>query len=294
MLFRLRLQYLGGFEIMSLLYCPECGHEISTAAVACPNCGRPLSAAKPVIERTAVIAPVRRDDGVPKWIFIPLGIIGAILLFVVFTFMSRNSEDANTNLNVNVSARRSTTTANPDRTTDVPSSSVTVPPPADSQTVTTTVPGSQTSVNMPPTKGSVVIDAKIASRTGAPQAVKNEKFYLLDKDLEMILSEAGLEPIEGNSLMNSLGLSVLYPDRFSDFNRDALRAIKGHIKYAGTTDGNGKAEMGGIEPNSYYLFGVTRSGKGFAIWSSPVSVIAGQNALNLTPQRLTEMNAPGD
>ena len=30
-----------------------------------------------------------------------------------------------------------------------------------------------------------------------PQPVKNEKFYLLDKDLEMILSEAGLEPIEG-------------------------------------------------------------------------------------------------
>jgi hypothetical protein len=241
-----------------------------------------------------VVAPVRRDDGVPKWIFIPLGIIGAILLFVVFTFMSRNSEDANSNLNVNVSARRSTTTANTDRTTDIPPSTVNVPPSTDSQTVTT-VPGSQTSVNLPPNKGSVTIDAKIASRTGAPQAVKNEKFYLLDKDLEMILSEADLEPIEGQSLTNSLGLSVLYPDRFAEFNRDALRAIKGHIKYAGTTDANGKAEMGGIEPNSYYLFGVTRSGKGFAIWSSPVSIIAGQNALNLTPQQLTEMNvAPGD
>ena len=26
--------------------------------------------------------------------------------------------------------------------------------------------------------------------------------------------------------MNSLGLSVLYPDRYNEFNRDALRAIK--------------------------------------------------------------------
>jgi hypothetical protein len=153
-----------------------------------------------------------------------------------------------------------------------------------------TVPGSQTAVSMPPSKGSVTIDARIAGKTGQPQPVKNEKFYLLDKDLESILSEAGLEPIEGQSLMNSLGLSVLYPDRFNEFNRDALRAIKGHIKYAGTTDGSGKAELGGIEPNSYYLFGVTKSGRGFAIWSSPVSIIPGQNALNLTPQRLTEMD----
>jgi len=140
----------------------------------------------------------------------------------------------------------------------------------------------------------VTIDAKIAGKTGQPLPVKNEKFYLLDKDLEMILSEAGLEPIEGQTLTNSLGLSVLFPDRYNEFNRDALRSIKGHIKYAGTTDGAGKAELGGIEPNSYYLFGVTKSGRGFVIWSQPVSVIPGQNALNLTPQRLNEMEvAPG-
>ena len=88
---------------------------------------------------------------------------------------------------------------------------------------------------------------------------------------------------------------MIYPDRFSEFNRNALRAIKAHIKYAGTTDGSGKAELGGIEPNSYYLFGITKSGRGFAIWSSPVSIIAGQNALNLTPQSVNEMTtAPGD
>jgi hypothetical protein len=237
------------------------------------------------------VAPVERSDGVPNWIFIPLGVIGALLLLVFFVVMSRNSEDANTNLNVNVSARR--TSVNSARTDDIPSSTVTVPPATDTQTVT--VPGSQTSVTESATKGSVIIDAKIAGRTGTPQPVKNEKFYLLDKDLESILSEANLEPIEGQTLLNSFGLSVLYPERFGAFNRDALRAIKDHIKYAGTTDANGKAELGGIEPDSYYLFGITRSGRGFAIWSSPVSINAGQNALNLTPQRLTEMElAPGD
>ena len=273
---------------MSLIYCPECGHEISTAAVACPSCGRPLSA-KPVIERTAVVAPVERRDGVPNWIFIPLGLIGALLLIVFFVVMSRNNEEPETNLNVNVSARRAPVNASDSTrtTTDVPSSTVTVPPSSSGQTVT--VPGSQADVSAPPTKGSVTIDAKIAGRTGSAQPVKNEKYYLLDKDLESILSEARLEPIEGQTLMNSLGLSVLYPDRYADFNRDALRAIRTHIKYSGTTDASGKAELGGVDPDSYYLFGVTRSGRGFAIWSSPVSITAGQNALNLTPQRLTEM-----
>lgn len=270
---------------MSLIYCPECGHEISTAAVACPNCGRPLSAPK-VVERIPVVTSVPRNDGIPNWIFIPLGLIGAILLIVFFVVMSRNSDDANTtNLNVNVSARKSPVNS------AAPSSSDTVPV-ANAQTVN--VPGSQADVNAPPTKGVVVVDAKIAGRNGANEPVKNEKFYLLDDDLEKILSDAGLEPLEGQSLMNSLGLSVLYPERFDDFNRNALRAIKGHIKYAGTTDANGKAEMGGIEPDSYYLFAVTKSGKGFAIWSSPISIVPGQNALNLTPQRLTELDLPAE
>ncbi|MEO8572911.1 MAG: zinc ribbon domain-containing protein [Pyrinomonadaceae bacterium] len=283
---------------MSLIYCPECGHEVSASAVACPNCGRPLSA-KPVLEATPVIAHVRRNEGVPNWIFIPLGIIGAILLIVFFVVMSRNNEDANSNLSVNVNSRRpagTTTDRTSTTTTEIPPSSsttVTVPPTTDTQTVT--IPGSQTGVSMPPSRGSVIIDAKIAGRTGTAQPVKNEKFYLLDEDLESILSEANLEPIEGQTLMNSLGLSVLYPDRFSEFNRNALRAIKDHIKYSGTTDGSGKAELGNIEPNSYYLFGVTKSGRGFAIWSHPVAINAGQNALNLTPARLTELEmAPSE
>src|SRR5215218_5833781 len=90
---------------MSLIYCPECGHEISAAAVACPNCGRPLSA-RPVVEAPPVVAHVRRNEGVPNWIFIPLGIIGAILLVTFFVVMSRNNEDANSNLSVSVNTRR--------------------------------------------------------------------------------------------------------------------------------------------------------------------------------------------
>lgn len=280
---------------MSLIYCPECGHEISQAAIACPSCGRPINAAPPPpIERPVIVTRPREEGGFPPWAFIPLGILGVSLLFLLFYVMSRNDESANSNLNVNISTQRaSNRSVNSGRTessqtTTIPPDTTTVTaPPADSQTVN--VPGSQTSIPADATKGRVVIDAKVAGKTGSPQAVKNEKFYLLDKDLDSILSDANLEPIEGQSLANSFGLSVVYPDRYGEFNRDALAAIKTHIKYSGTTDGTGKAQFGGIEPDSYYLFGITKTGRGFALWSNPVSIRTGENILNLSPQRITEM-----
>ena len=288
---------------MPLIYCPECGHEISNSAVACPNCGRPINA-RPVIERKVVVADVPREsDGFPKWAFIPLGLIGAVLLLIFFIAMGRNDDSANSNLAVNVSARGTTPVSR--ETTSTQTLNV---PPTDSTTVTVpnpstmpqsvTVPGSSTTVSsLPPatSKGTVVIDAKIATPSGSSQAVKNERFYLLDKDLETILSEASIEPIEGQTLTNSLGLSVMYPDRYGDFHKAALQAIKGHIKYAGQTDGSGKAQLGNVEPDSYYLFGITKTGRGFAVWSSPVTVSGGQNLLNLSPQRPTEIaNSSGE
>ena len=134
--------------------------------------------------------------------------------------------------------------------------------------------------------------AKVTARNGSTQAVRNENFYLLDQDVETILSSAGISPIEGQSLTNSLGLSLIFPDRYGDFNRNAFTAIKKHIKYSGQTDGSGKATLSGIDPNSYYLFGMTRAGRGFTVWNSPVSIQVGDNVLNLNPQSLTEIQDP--
>lgn len=140
----------------------------------------------------------REDGGFPTWAFVPIGILGVALLLFLFYAMSRNDETANSNLNVNVSAQRASSRGrDADRPGDsqtitVPSDSTTVTaPPRDSQTVT--VPGSQTSIPADTTTGRVVIDAKVASQNGQPQAVRNEKFYLLDKDLETILSDAALQ-----------------------------------------------------------------------------------------------------
>jgi hypothetical protein len=245
-----------------------------------------------MVERAApvvtTVVPVREDF--PTWVLVPVGIVVLALVVGFFVFMNRTTEDSANSVNVRVTANRPVDNRAGSRTD---TSVVTVPPATETRTVT--VPPTQTTTTTVPAlpgaadKGVMVIDAKISSRNGAPQSVRNEKFYLLDKDLESILSDADLEPIEGQNLTNSLGMSVLYPDKYGDFHRSALSAINKHIKYSVQTDSAGKAQMSEIKPDNYYLFGVTKTGKGFAVWSSPVMVNAGQNALNLSPQPLTEI-----
>jgi hypothetical protein len=288
---------------MSLIYCPECGHEISNSAVACPNCGRPINA-EPVVERKVVVAHHRPKD-VPTWAIATVGIMGVLLLFFIFFLFSRGSsdDDANTRLRVNMNAQgRSTnrdtiaSTSEPSTITSVPAgpSAVTVPPssiPATTMPSTETpVSGAQVSLPAQPTKGTAVIQAKVITKNNTQQPVRGQRFYLLDKDVETILSDAHVDPIEGNTLTGSLGLAVAMPDQYGDFQRRAMQAIKNHVKYAGTTDSNGKAQLGGISPNSYYLFGVVRSGNGFAIWSSPVAINPGENVLDLAPQSITQID----
>ena len=282
---------------MSLIYCPECGHEISNSAVACPNCGRPINA-EPVVERKVVVARTPRTSGIPTWAIATVGIMGVMLLFLLFMMWSRSGpeDEANTRVRVNMNAQRQST-ANRDTavtsepyTTTVPGQSGAVTVPSTTMPSETSIGGSQVSLPAQPTKGTAVIQAKIVTRNNSQQPVRGQRFYLLDKDVETILSDARIEPIEGNTLTASLGLAAAMPDRYGDFQRRAMQALKGHIKYAGTTDSNGKAQLGGIDPNSYYLFGVVKSGNGFAIWSSPISIVAGDNILDLTPQSVTEID----
>jgi hypothetical protein len=283
----------GRFNIMSLSNCPECGHDISTSAVACPNCGKPLEINTVLPPRPVIVNELPREEGIPPWAFVAMGVAAIGILLLAFVMFNRNNDDANSNLRVNVERNASRPASRDTTTTSVPSTSGgTVTTGSDPTSVPesrTSVPGSQTDVSAPPTKGNVSIAAKTVSQNGTPVAVRNEKFYLLDKSLEEILDDAGLEPIEGNSLTNSLGLAVMFPDRYGDFRQKAMAAINSKIEYSGTTDGTGTAKLSGVEPGSYYLFGVTKTGKGFAMWSSPVSVNVGDNVMDLAPARVTEI-----
>ncbi|MGB7069246.1 MAG: zinc ribbon domain-containing protein [Pyrinomonadaceae bacterium] len=280
---------------MALLNCPECGREVSDSAIACPNCGRPIDPVRPVIERNVVqAAPPAETSGLPPWIWAPIVLIGAAVLIGIIMITRHNEEDpANTRVRVEMESANSKT---PERSTDpsglransIPNSMAAGSTP-DSQV---NVHGTQTDVSTEPQTGSAAIEAKTVSGDGDFTPVKNERFYLMDKDVETILSEADLDPIDGQSLTNSFGLAVADPGKYGDFQRKALSAFKEHIKYSGTTDATGKVKLDGIKPDDYYIFGVAKTGKGFAIWSSPVSINAGDNNLNLAPQRETEIDKP--
>lgn len=129
---------------MALINCPECGNECSSTAAACPNCGHPF--VRPVVQPKVIVKEVEQRDSFPKWIFIPLALLGATILFVVFTMLRRDDTTEQRNINVNISSRTpdraQTTTSNISTASE--SSTVTVP--LTSQPSTITVP-STTTVN---------------------------------------------------------------------------------------------------------------------------------------------------
>ncbi len=283
---------------MSLIICPECAHEVSSSAAACTNCGHPF--VKPVVQRNVVVSevPPPKND-FPKWIFIPLGILGILLLFILLAYMRNDDEDAR-NINVRVASQQPANSLNTNVRTDSPPNQIIVPPSQTGQVVppssvpvappssiTTVAPPTETTI---PDKGTVNLEAKVASRNGGTQPVRAERFYLLDKDLESVLSEANIDDETGQGLSNAFGLSVVYPDRYGDINKKALAAIGKHTVYKTQTDASGKAQMKGVKPDNYYLFGITKTRTGFAIWSSPVTIQAGDNSLVLPAAQMTEIS----
>jgi hypothetical protein len=293
---------------MSLIYCPECGHEVSVNAIACPGCGRPI-AHQAVQEDVVIVPPAERS--MPPWAYALIGLSAVSLILAAIVFMRQGPNDES-NVNVNVAARRAGNASTADMSretrsstvasTDVPAVSVpsTGAPstsiPSTSIPTTSSVP--PTSVLQPsapaPDRGKVVITAKIAQRTGSPRAAGGTRFYLLEKDVQSLLSEARVEPIEGNDLAASLGLAAVNPGRYADFQRRAMKVIAAKAKSAATTSSTGSASFDGVKPDQYYLFAIARVGSGFAFWNAPISISAGDNLLDLSPQDVTEIRIEGN
>ena len=274
---------------MSLVNCPECNHEVSASADACPNCGHPFA---PPAVKSKVVTHTSTQESFPKWIFIPLGILGIVLVFVLIMFMQNKDETANRDIDVNINPQRQTAER---RDTNPPPNDVVIPPSTTTDTTNpsqTIPPDMQTTVieNDSPDSGAVNIEAKVTDKTGKTNPVSDEKFYLLDKQLESILREANIKSINGQTLINTFGLSVLNPGKYAETNQKALEAIEDHVKYDTLSDMSGKAQMKGVKPGSYYLFAIHKTANGFAIWSSPVTIKAGENRLILPPARLTEVS----
>lgn len=273
---------------MSLMICPDCGHEVSTTALACANCGRPIT--DPTIERNVVITDVPPDrDGFPKWVFIPIAAVGLLILFFLFLLM-RGNEDANANIRVNAARQtrdtRDATTVHTDPPTDTTTGTTTVTVPQTQSSTVTSAP----SENINSNKGTVSLEAKFKTPKTGLQVVKNVKFYLLKKDLDEILDDANIEDSSGQGLRNAFGMSFLFRDRDPETYPKAMQAIGKNVAYSVTTDASGKARIADIKPDSYYLFAITKAGRGFAIWSAPIVIGAGENPLlDLSQPVVTEV-----
>lgn len=292
---------------MSLITCPDCGNQLSTEAVACPNCGRPMApmVVEPIPQREVIIqeALPRREKGFPPWAIALIVLLGAGLIFALFMMMRSGDDEANRNVNVRLGSEREPVNSRSNRVaqTETRSSDVTVPSssttlPAQSSEVT--VPPSQsTSINTPPTdtrtatadnvpvgKSGLSINAKIRGTTGREQPVQKETFYLLKKDLRAILEEADIDDEEGQGLVNAFGMSIVYPGRYPEIRRKALAAISKYTVAKTLTDAQGKAKFPDVKPDSYYLFGITKTPEGFSVWDQPITLTEGQlTNLNLEP-----------
>lgn len=282
---------------MSLINCTECNKEISSSAESCPNCGHPLTASATRV-RPVVTSTTGNEQQIPKWV-IPVVAVAAVLALFAFIYVLQNPAEPDEG-EIRLKTAVETNPNSGDRIDGAPASTTTID--SDPATVEMTVPENDQTISadtktrvadVDPDKGSVEIKARVADTKGDILPVNAEKFYLLDKDLTEILNESKLKPIQNNSLVNSFGLSVMYPDRFADFNERALSAINDHIKYDTLTDSKGTAKITNIRPNEYFIFAIHKVGKGFAIWSSPVLIKPGTNNLNIQPQRPIELAVRG-
>lgn len=280
---------------MALIICPECGNECSIEAVSCPSCGKPFA---PVAKRQITV--ISREKEFPKWIIVPITILGVILLFFVFFLVTRDNETANANIKVRVAdtpiQRKTEETTGRNETHEV----VTTSNPGSREVVVTnpnpvSPPITQTQVDQPlptpvPNKAVVKVSAKVFTKNGNTRPVAKEKFYLLDKDLDTILSEANINDEEGQGLKNAFALSIVNPGKYRETNQKALAAIKKHIVYSTVTDSQGNAEIKSVKPDNYYLFAISATANSYAIWDSQITIQIGENELMLEPQTLTEVS----
>ncbi|NNE98944.1 MAG: zinc ribbon domain-containing protein [Pyrinomonadaceae bacterium] len=280
---------------MSSIKCPECSKTISSKAEACPGCGYPLSSAS---SSRAVLSESESGTGasVPMWAIAPAVILGVVVLFGLIYMIQNNDEPVDENINISVAKERSRNSADA-RSKRTPE---TIVPDGTDKTIVETrkeAENDQTLAADTKTqvrdnqeeKGSVKINARVSDSKGKITPVEEEKFYLLDKKLGDILTDAKLKPIENLDLKNSFGLSVLSPEKYPEFNKKALAAINNHVKYDALSGSNGMAQMNEIEPGEYFLFAIHKVGNGFAIWSSKVDIKPGNNTLNIKPERLNEL-----
>lgn len=238
----------GQREAVKLIPCPACENQCSPSAFHCPKCGHVFNGNRvDSLNRTQARKPISW-----KYLTIGLGVlsVSGLAIFAAYSFglfssATPTSSNATKQNLANVNS---------------PSTALTTPEP----------------------KAVLEIETGIDYKVGGVQPITSTPFYLLDKDVEEILRTSGLKPISksSNSLLGRFGLGLQF---FADEPpmRKALADIKNHTKYSTTTNLQGKAVMENLRPDSYYVYGVAETRKGFVIWNFKTTINPGRNRLTL-------------
>ena len=128
----------------------------------------------------------------------------------------------------------------------------------------------------------IPIKVAIIYNLGGPQAVARERFYLLSKDASQLWKEAGLlnaeklrvpsmtkQPSEESVFRFFFSLDMYRvgegkPSQFED-------AVKPFIVKTVDTDFEGDATFENVPDGVYYIYGVTETRSGYAVWNYKVS-----------------------
>lgn len=114
----------------------------------------------------------------------------------------------------------------------------------------------------------IQIKAAIIYKMGGVQPVARTKFYLLNKSLAEIKKD-----VKGNSEPEEIpGMPLNYKSSYMRWldSKEVQAAIEPHIVKTLTTDFEGTGKFEDVPAGTYYIFGVTETRGGFALWDTKI------------------------
>ncbi len=150
---------------------------------------------------------------------------------------------------------------------------------------------SNTPVKPVKNKSTLNLESAIIYKVGGVQPIARVKFYLLDKSAEEILKSANLKPQseqldriqkiaekQGKNLdtlkyVDWLSFALDNPKQYADYFTNLTSELEKHTVKTVTTDLQGKAKIEELEPKNYYIFGMTETRSGNAIWDLPIEIL---------------------
>jgi hypothetical protein len=145
------------------------------------------------------------------------------------------------------------------------------------------------------------VEAALVFKSGDIKPVARTEFFLLDKNFETILQEAGfissisasdlpqklkdsLNTMNGINPLGTFSAVIKLSNGIVPYQIALAKvavATKSHTVYTTTTDFQGKAQFKEIKAGEYYLFGYNKVGESVAVWNLKTEVKSGQNSITL-------------